>query len=153
MELSLPPLIEKRNRKTGRFEKGIVPFNKGKKGLMGANKTSFKKGHTPKNTKPIGTVSERADSYGRTYLYIKISAHKWELFHVNIWKKQNREVPPKHIITFKDKNPFNCRIENLECISMAENMKRNMNENKRLNTFKSNHRRKKLREKYSLNEI
>ena len=29
--------------RTGRFEKGHVPFNKGTKGLTGANKTSFKK--------------------------------------------------------------------------------------------------------------
>lgn len=28
----------------GRFKKGMTPWNKGKKGYMGANKTSFKKG-------------------------------------------------------------------------------------------------------------
>ena len=34
---------------TGCFRKGFIPWNKGKKGYMGANKTSFKKGNKPKN--------------------------------------------------------------------------------------------------------
>lgn len=46
----------------GRFKKNYIPWNKGKKGYMGANRTSFKKGHKPKNWRPVG--SERVDAEG-----------------------------------------------------------------------------------------
>lgn len=38
---------------SGSFKKGQVPWNKGKTGYMGANKTSFKKGHLPPNTREM----------------------------------------------------------------------------------------------------
>jgi len=56
-------LLSRKKIKTGTlgfFKKGSVPWNKGKKGYMGANKTSFKKGNIPANWKPVG--SERMDS-------------------------------------------------------------------------------------------
>ena len=34
----------------GQFEKGLIPWNKGVKGYMGANRTSFKKGD---NSRPL----------------------------------------------------------------------------------------------------
>ena len=50
------------------YKKGKVPWNKGKKGYMGANKTSFKKGHKPKNWRTVG--SERIDTEGYTLIKI-----------------------------------------------------------------------------------
>lgn len=48
---------------TGRFEKGHVPPNKGKKGYHspGSEKGWFQKGHDPKNKTPIGTIHQRGD--------------------------------------------------------------------------------------------
>ena len=43
--------------RTGRFEKGCTTWNANTKGLTGRNKTSFKKGSTPHNKKPM--YSER----------------------------------------------------------------------------------------------
>lgn len=59
------------------YKKGSIPWNKGKKGYMGANRTSFKKGNRPKNWKPVG--SERLID---GYTFIKIAdPRKWVLKH------------------------------------------------------------------------
>ena len=39
----------------GYFRKGSIPWNRGIKGYMGANKTSFKKGNIPPNYKCLDT--------------------------------------------------------------------------------------------------
>ena len=72
----------------GQFKKGNVPANKGKKGFMGANRTSFKKGNTPYNYKPVG--SERITKDG--YIEVKVSdPNKWRLKHIIIWERENGE--------------------------------------------------------------
>lgn len=114
-------------RNPGRFNKGHKSWNKGMKGIdLGPNsrRTRFKKGHLPANTEHDGAVKIRS-SKGRRYFWIRISKAKWIMLHVYLWEKENGPVPEGHIIIFKDKNPLNCRPENLECISQAENVLRN----------------------------
>lgn len=119
--------------KRHRFKKGHIPKNKGKKwseymtekAKAGCRKTQFKKGNLPANTLEDGTITVRKDSKGNKYQWIRLAKAKWEMLHVNIWKKSNGNIPPGHIIVFKDKNPMNCVLENLEMITLAENMKRN----------------------------
>ncbi len=102
---------------TGQFKKGQTPWNKGKKGFMGANKTSFKKGDVPKNYMPIG--SERVNGYN--YIDIKIKdPNKWKGKHIIIWEKHNGEVPKGHAIIFGDGNNRNFDIDNLICVSRQQ---------------------------------
>lgn len=112
---------------TGRFEKGHVPINKGKKGMfnVGGNKTSFKKGNIPKNFQPIGT--EVIGKGG--YIYIKVDDKKnvpkkenWKPKHRVIWEKANGPIPKGHFVIFLDQDKTNLKLENLEIISMAENL-------------------------------
>ncbi|TXK52360.1 HNH endonuclease [Pontibacter qinzhouensis] len=42
-----------------------------------------------------------------------------------VWRQEKGEIPEGFVIWFKDRNPLNCDIENLECISRAENAIRN----------------------------
>ena len=110
----------------GRFNKGHIPGNKGKKmskeQYEKCKATMFKKGHLPKNHKPLG--SERTTKDG--YKEIKIAEpNKWELKHVQIWKSFNGPIPAKHCIIFLDGNKNNFDIKNLACISYAENLKLN----------------------------
>lgn len=119
------------NAKKTMFKKGLIPYNKGKKQseYMSAeaierNKaTHFKKGHIPANTKYDG--AERVNKYG--YIEIRIRQGKYVLKHRKIWEEYHGEIPKGHIIIFKDNNPKNCVIENLEMISRAENAIRNNN--------------------------
>jgi hypothetical protein len=105
--------------KRTRFQKGIVPWDKGKKGFMGANRTSFQKGHRPHNWKPVGS-----EKIAEGYTYVKIEEpNKWDLKHHLIYKKYHKtDIPKGHKLIFADKNPFNFAIENLLLISNAEHM-------------------------------
>lgn len=115
--------------KKTRFKPGNIPFNKGIKMpnhiYDKVKNTMFKKGNRPQNWKPDGSIVERNDKSGRTYLYYKVKDSHWILYHNKIWIDHHGKIPSKHIILFKDGNTLNCDINNLELISMAENVKKN----------------------------
>ena len=102
----------------GYFKKGSIPWNKGKKGFTGANRTSFKKGDKPANWRPDG--SERVDKDG--YTLIKIAEpKKWALKHRVIWEEHYKmKVPKGSVIIFADGDKTNLSIENLICVSRNE---------------------------------
>lgn len=112
-----------------RFKPGNIPANKGNK--MNADlyekckPTMFKKGNRPHNWKPDGSIVERADKTGKIYLYYKIKDNDWILYHHKIWKDAHGDVPDGYVIRFKDGNSLNCILENLEIISMIDNMEKN----------------------------
>lgn len=119
------------NLKRKMFKKGQISHNKGKKqteymsaeAIERCRKTQFQKGHIPHNTLYDG--AERITKDG--YIEIRIKKGKYVLKHRKIWEEHYGEVPKSHIIIFKDNNPQNCAIENLEMISRAENVIRNNN--------------------------
>ncbi|MCF6184227.1 MAG: HNH endonuclease [Bacteroidales bacterium] len=150
MELYLEPKIIKRDER-GRFVKGHKPFNKGTKGLMKANRTSFKSGHIPHNTKNNGAISYRTHKRdGRTYKYIRTAKAKWELYHRYLWRQYYGEIPQGYVIRFIDGDTMNTNINNLECISRAENRNRNINYEKSAKTIKETWRKEWLRQIYGL---
>lgn len=118
-----------------RFKKGQVPANKGLRrpgwapGNMAA--TQFKKGQMPHNTHEIG--SHRLDPSG--ILQRKISnakgsnSKRWRGVHELVWVAANGPVPARHIVVFKKGMRTNVleeiTLDRVECISLAENMRRN----------------------------
>ena len=62
--------------KKTRFKPGHIPHNKGKKMAQNVydkcKHTMFKKGIRPPNWKPDGTIAERKDKTGKSYLYYKV---------------------------------------------------------------------------------
>lgn len=109
----------------GRFRKGHTPINKGKKMLPHvyaiAKRTMFKKGNKPHNTKYNGY--ERIGKDG--YTEVRVKKGKYVAKHRLVWEKANGKVPAGHIVTFRDRNPLNIKLENLELITRKENMMRN----------------------------
>lgn len=109
---------------TGHFPKGQVPFNKGKKqsefmspeGIERTKATRFKKGHSPRNKKPIG--SERIDNKDG-YTFVKTGKEGYRQKHRVIWEKNNGPVPEEHVIIFLNGNRQDYRIENLAMVSRA----------------------------------
>ena len=122
------------------IQKGAEPWNKGVQGRTGhhpnTRATQFKKGRKPQeasNYQPIGTLRVCAKD---GYLQRKVSddtsinpAQRWEFVHRSVWVAANGPIPPGHIVVFKrgmvtavleDITP-----ERLECITRAENMRRN----------------------------
>lgn len=109
--------------KTGRFEKGQIPLNKGKKmspeQYEMCSKTMFKKGNIPENHRPVGSQRITRDGY----LEIKIAEpNKWALKHRYLWEKKYGEIPPGHVLIFRDNDKTNVELENLILISQSENM-------------------------------
>lgn len=106
---------------TGRFDKGHIPPNKGRKGYCapGSEKGWFQKGHDNGRTKPVG--SERIDSKDG-YVLVKVAGSRvYRPKHKVIWEAVYGPVPPGYVITFIDGNKLNLELSNLRLISMAEN--------------------------------
>jgi hypothetical protein len=119
------------------FPRGIVPWNKGKHTYAGGRspETRFKKGRAASETHnylPIG--STRLDSDG--YLVRKITddqsivpARRWVGEHRLVWAAAHGPIPDKHVVRFKPgmftNKAHEITADRLECISMAENARRN----------------------------
>jgi hypothetical protein len=124
----------KRGR-SARFHKGHVPANKGQRrpgyapGRMA--ETQFKSGQDPHNTQVIG--SYRFDKSGTLQRKINNNSGsnsvRWRGVHELVWIEANGPVPPKHIVVFKPGMRTNAleeiTLDKVECISLAENMRRN----------------------------
>ena len=126
-------MIRWADKNRGVFQKGNVPFNKGKKwseymspeGRKRLEATTFKKGNINHKNTFDGNVTIRRDSRGYYYKQIRLSKSVWQKYHQYIWEQVNGKIPDGMLVVFKDKDTMNCNIENLELITRKENMVRN----------------------------
>lgn len=146
MGLEIPKEIREERKYRGMYRKGSTPANKGKKQteymsseqIARTAKTRFKKGNIPNNTLYDGAISIRLDHIGRygmrarPYYWIRISPGKWQMLHYYLWEQQHGKVPTSYCLWFIDGNSMNCTLENIECISRAENLARNQIASKKL---------------------
>lgn len=115
----------------GRFKKGQVPLNKGKKqseymsaeAIARSAQSRFKKGSVPVNHCEIGTIRLRTSR--RKFKSDGGEPNKWELLHRLIWEKAYGAIPKGVNIQYIDGNPENCVLENLTAVSRTENIKQN----------------------------
>jgi hypothetical protein len=135
MGLKLPDDVRAARQAIGTFKPGQLPHNAGTKGKMKPNSTSFKPGQLPHNTKHDDAITIRADG-GKQYQFTRVSKGKWIPLHRQNWEQAYGPVPAGHIITFIDGNTMNAELENLKCISRAENVARNMNREKQAESMK-----------------
>lgn len=119
--------------KKTRFNPGQTSWNKGLDGksylsaaaLEKMAKTQFKKGDMPHNHLPL--FSERISKDG--YVEIKVSdgssksnymfKHRW------LWEQNNGPVPKGKAVVFKNGNPMDFSMENLELVDRKELLARN----------------------------
>lgn len=116
-----------------RFVKGLTPWNKGISFNPGGRSVEarFKQGQKPKNTLPVGSYRITKDGT----LQRKIgeaggnNSMRWRGVHELVWVEANGPVPPKHIVVFmpgmRTAELAEITLDKVECISLAENMKRN----------------------------
>lgn len=112
--------------RTGRYEKGHVPANKGTH-IGGWEPTQFKKGCIPVNHKPVGTESVRRNyKRGSKYVWIKVAEpNHWRMKHVVVWEQQYGKVPRNKIVIFLDGDPLNTDITNLAIIDRSTHVRMN----------------------------
>ncbi|WP_428413049.1 HNH endonuclease [Pararhizobium sp.] len=111
--------------RSGRYEKGSVPANKGKKMPYNPNtaRTQFKKGNQPHNTNFLG--HERVGSDGYVWVSVQqtnpytgadrsyVQKHKW------LWEKQNGPVPKDHCLKCLDGDKQNTDPSNWDLVPRA----------------------------------
>lgn len=120
---------------TGWYQKGHAPGNKGKKleEYVGKERaaeikkrlapTQFKKGESPYNEYPVGTVIVNSDGYKIRKKQMEGGLwDRWEFLHRAVWEEHNGPVPDGMVISFRDSNKLNCDIQNLMLITKAENV-------------------------------
>lgn len=125
--------------KAYRFSPGHDTWNKGMKGFQAGGRsveTQFKKGSmsgaAQHNYVPIGSL--RITRYGA--LERKVTddpslypARRWRPVAHLVWKAANGQIPPGHVVRFKSglhtTVEAEITLDRLECVSKAENMRRN----------------------------
>lgn len=108
--------------RTGCFEKGHIPDNKGKKMpeevYEKVKHTMFKKGQVPSGYRPVG--SERINKDG--YIEIKVKDPRtWKLKHRVVWETAHGKIPKDSIVIFKDGDKQNTSLDNLLMIKKSVN--------------------------------
>jgi hypothetical protein len=104
--------------RTGRFVKG-GPYIDGS-GSKRGSPTSFKPGHLPHNHNPIGHVRISKDGYQQVKLTdTRNHRRDYHFIHRLVWQHYHGDIPPGHIIVFRDGDKWNFNIDNLELISRA----------------------------------
>lgn len=104
----------------GQFEKGLVPWNKGVKGLRMSPATEFKKGQRPVGWTKVGTVRIRTEKRRRRRAWIKIAEpNVWQLRAVMVWARAYGSVPKGCVVHHLDRDVLNDSLTNLACISRA----------------------------------
>lgn len=110
---------------TGRFEKGRVPYNKGKKlPNMPPNSGQFKKGNKPPNYVPVGTINYTTDGYPKEKIG---EPNKWVLKHRKVWEEHHGPIPKGYSVCFLDRDKTNYDISNLILLSNEELARMNQN--------------------------
>lgn len=134
-EFYATPAAQRLNGRRGmgtRFQKGLVPWNKGIHYTAGGRsaETRFKPGHrggiAAAKYQPIG--AERVSKDG--YLQRKVNddmpfQKRWKGVHLIVWEAANGPVPRGHAVVFKNGDKRDIRLENLDLISRRELMARN----------------------------
>lgn len=121
------------NMIAARFQPGLVPWNKGMKGLdLGGKATQFKPGSLPHNTLPVGSYRYH---WRDGTLEVKVSEERgynrrrWRQVARVVWEAAHGPVPAKHVVAFKPGMKTavleEITLARIECISMAENAMRN----------------------------
>jgi hypothetical protein len=120
------------------FKPGLVPWNKGTKGVVGVQEacraTQFKPGRPPsesRNYKPVGSLRMSADGYLERKVTDDhpVPARRWVAVHRLVWEAERGPIPHGHVVRFKrglaTTDPALITADRLECITRLENMRRN----------------------------
>ena len=121
------------------FQPGVSSWSKGVKGRVGVKEgcraTQFKKGRPADeahNYLPIGSLRVTKDGYLERKVTDDPSvypARRWTALHRLVWEAAHGPVPGGHLVVFKPgratTDPELVTLDALECITRADNLRRN----------------------------
>lgn len=121
---------------SGGFPPGNVPWNKGAHFIAGGRsaETRFRKGHLSCRAlllkQPVGALRINVDGYLERKINDDLPfIRRWRAEHLVLWEAVNGPLPAGHAVVFRDGDKTNIALENLECITCAELMRRNSHHN------------------------
>lgn len=111
-----------------RFQKGHTPFSKGKKwdeymspeSQARSRMTTFKKGDTPHNTQPLGSISIMVGYWVMKVTNVGNQHQKWKFLHRLLWEKEKGPIPKGMNVVFRNGDRNDIRIENLMLMDRKE---------------------------------
>lgn len=114
----------------GRFVKGSTPWNKGKRGYMGANATSFKPGDLPPTALPVGSVTLSHKNGELETVYVNVDWHgdrkPHNIYAWYVWECYYKtDRPSGYVMYHLDGDKTNNDISNLRPVTRAELMRLN----------------------------
>lgn len=137
-------MTKQKINKKGQFVKGMIPWNKGKRGYMGANihsftservrkeRTKYKTGEAQKagkcghfSCRTEGLIERKDNNTGKIYLH-----HKRKSYCKYLMESLGYIIPKGYVVYHIDGNTENNNIENLKIISRAELLKLNRKQKK-----------------------
>lgn len=127
-----------------RFKPGLVPWNKGKHVVAGGRsaETRFKPGDMPHTTMPVGSYRTVRGGSKNPQLVLEQKINelpgpynlRWQPVHRLVWIAANGPVPEGHIVVFRPGMRTTLleeiTLDRIECITRAENARRNHPGNK-----------------------
>lgn len=72
-----------------------------------------------KDAKSVGEIVTRKNANGKNLAYI-LTDNGWQRLHVYNWQQAGNEIPTGYVLYFKDRNPENCEVDNLELRTRAD---------------------------------
>ena len=129
--------------KLGQFLKGMFPFNKGKKRQEYMSQSSIEKVEETQFKEGITTLENHPSWKGgiqkpkRDCIHIVTDTNKRIRRPKKVYEENFGPVPYGYVIFHKDENKYNDHPSNLEAISRAELLRRNL-EKKKQNENKIN---------------
>ena len=100
------------------FKKGLIPWNKNKKGLHLSVKSQFKKGMIALNKLPIGSKTIRQHKQDKKRYWIKIDEpNKWIELSKFAWCSANGIIPKGFVVHHIDGDSLNDSLDNLTVLS------------------------------------
>lgn len=112
----------------GCFKAGMVPWNKGKPFDSGgrSHQTRFKPGNKPQTWHPVGHERVTNDGYReRKMTDTGVTRRDYVGLHILLWREHHGDIPAGHAVVFSNGDKTDIRIDNLECITRRELMRRN----------------------------
>lgn len=103
------------------FSKGMIPWNKGMKGLHNSPGTEFKKGCAAENRLPVGSITQRKSKNGTLRNFIKVAdPNLWQEHAKFVWEKKYGKLKDGDITHHKDGNSLNDEPQNIIAMPRAD---------------------------------
>ncbi len=112
-----------------RFQKGVVPWSKGRKMTGKVAATCFKPGARPHNYAEIGSHRVAGGVVYRKQTATGYPPRDWVAVHRIVWMAAHGPIPPGYVVAFKDgrrsTDPDAITLDGLELVSQSEIISRN----------------------------